>query len=386
MESHDELALQEKAFNNFICLGEKCDRCRLLTYIQREDADINAKKSFGVTCLYVACYKKDEEVVGLLLTHPHIEKNIIITDSLNQERTSLMKACGRTKESIVALFLQQPDVDINIESSGGRTALTEACASNISNPRTVSLLLARDDLDMKKEHGNSNAILGAARHARSDILNLLCASEKVHKDKKDDLNKNFFYLFVTSDVSPGNPLALTFFNAFDEDQKKAFLSNQLFESIHVLSCKYNHFRDNIDVFVQVCKQHGADLNTRNDEGKRPVDAAEDEYNTLKADLLDNSDNNYKKIIWKQHILHTFLRHTPCMSDGELFLILKQKIDIDNIMRVIFYYYYMLTIERDIALAMPTEPQKYRDKCKEQSIAELRNQLLENKLKLLGINS
>ena len=131
--------------------------------------------------------------------------------------------------------------------------------------------------------------------------------------------------------------------------------------------------------MEVCKQHGADLNTRNAEGKRPVDVAEDEYNQLKADLLNKNDNDYEKTVWKQQILHAFLRHTPCMSDGELFWRLKERVEVNDIIRVIFYYYYRLTIERDIALAMPTKPREYRNKCNEHDMFELHFKLLVNKL-------
>jgi len=220
----DEFKKQRKAFDDYMNTGYH-NYDKLLAYIRRPDIDINEKSSRNNwTCLHCACWHDYEEVVRILLGRTDCDKNVLDRDN----GTALVTACENERKSIAELLLQQ-NVDVNAvmkrQWNDPVTALT--LASAWGDPEIVSLILARDDLDLNDEHVNSEIMLRSAGPNRPIVLNLLYECERVNKDKKDGLNKNFFYLFITSplDICPRNPLNLKFFSSFDEDQKKHFCLN-----------------------------------------------------------------------------------------------------------------------------------------------------------------
>ena len=143
--------------------------------------------------------------------------------------------------------------------------------------------------------------------------------------------------------------------------------------------------DAIHSFIACCKYHGADLNHRNHEQKRPVDVAYKYYQKASKQLHPTS----QQFIIKEKIYHAFLKATERIHDYELYYRLHPKgINLD-IFRHVMQYYCALNVDSYIA----ESPQyychstynwvSYYDRNKIEK-TRYKKELLEKEYKRLGI--
>jgi hypothetical protein len=132
----------------------------------------------------------------------------------------------------------------------------------------------------------------------------------------------------------------------------------------------------MSTFISRCVWYGADLNQRNDNGKRPLDVAWDNYYHLEKKQT-KSEAEAKDVVRKAQIVRSFLTYTPHTSDYELYWHLKNKELIPDVIGVIFRHYYTVTIDRDVMLS-PIVFDNWSN------IEKIKNELLVKKLQTLKI--
>jgi hypothetical protein len=96
-------------------------------------------------------------------------------------------------------------------------------------------------------------------------------------------------------------------------------------------------------------KYGVDINARNNNGKRPVDLACDEYNSFYNLYITNKISSIKAIVDNQEaIMHAFLRFTPLISCADFQTILKSFPLPQELKNYIGQIYYALNIDTIIA--------------------------------------
>ncbi|GKZ28260.1 hypothetical protein AbraIFM66950_000072 [Aspergillus brasiliensis] len=114
--------------------------------LERDDVDLNAQDSFGLTPLHHAMVWGGTDVVRLLLAKP----NLVVNAKELSGRTALsytMSAYEYTEVNIeaLALLLERIDIDADSRDNGGRTPLS--WAAEMWELDAVRMLLQRDDVD-----------------------------------------------------------------------------------------------------------------------------------------------------------------------------------------------------------------------------------------------
>ena len=115
-------------------------------------ADPNISSDDGRTPLMTACFFRQYKVVNLLL-----QKGAKVnsqTDHSQGKPTALMIAVNTNDNTSVSLLLNANDIDVNLQDSGGRTALHWACI-NGNNEMIERLLKAKADPKLRTHDGES---------------------------------------------------------------------------------------------------------------------------------------------------------------------------------------------------------------------------------------
>ena len=323
--------------------------------------------------LRYACDRGDVEAAKKILQyHP-----TIINDVDHLGCTSLMGACGAGREAIVKLLLEH-NADANIVGKDGDTALICACrGGEYGFLNIVKLLLAHKDINMDASHINSHVLRYAAERTSQYILNFLLSHDKIDKNKKGKNNQTFFYPLLLGNRGCG-PYQLDCFKNLDETRKRNFLNHQLYENIEVSEDRADFF-NRISAFIEKCVRYGADLNQRNENGKRPLDVAWDNYYYLEQKAA-NGKAEVKDVLRKRkaQIVRSFIQHTPHISDPTVYYCLKKQELPHDVIGVIFRHYYTVTIERVVMLTPIIFGHELFD------MEKIKNELLTEKLQTLRV--
>jgi hypothetical protein len=323
--------------------------------------------------LRYACDRGDVEAAKKMLQyHP-----TIINDVDHLGCTSLMSACGAGREAIVKLLLEH-NADTNIVDKEGSSALIYACrGGEYGFLNIVKLLLTYKDINMDASHINSHILRYAAERTSSYILNFLLSHDKIDKNKKVRNNQTFFYALLLDNKGCG-PCQLNCFKNLGETEKRNFLNHQLYENIDVSEDRADFFH-RMNAFIAGCIRYGADLNQRNENGKRPLDVAWDNYYYLEQKAT-NGEVEVKDVLRKRkaQIVRSFIQNTPHISDPAVYYCLKKQEMPNDIIGVIFRHYYTVTIERVVMVTPIVFGHELFD------MEKIKNELLTEKLQTLRI--
>ena len=275
----------------------------------------------------------------------------------------LISACSASLFDIVTLLLTYPKINLNYQAIYKSSALYAACMHNAYE--IIELLLKQESINpnLKNNRANKTPLLIAADISIS-LINLLINSGKVAMKKRNIDKETFFYVgYQNKKIT--SPDQLNFFIQLTDDERIQFLTEQLCYSAQLkYADKYfsNPIHDQNKKILQVSKfiawsiEHGADLNYRNKQLQRPVDYAYAEYEYANQHLHHNSLN----FRYKQAVCHTFLQHTPYVSDAEIYYRLSANgLNQDIIKHILKDYYTMpFIVERNLAITLSLQTDKY----------------------------
>jgi hypothetical protein len=270
--------------------------------------------------------------------------------------TPLHKACQRGHTHLITLFLEQHNTNVNAQDEHGDTPLHDACYRN--QKEAAELLL---------KHPNTNANIKNMKHetplmCTPHLQSLLINNKKVNVQTKNNYGQTLLYLAYKDNNHHNIPYCdlwkipyCMFRPNMTDEKRQNFMDNELYHAatMHTTGCQL-HIIPSIDCFIHFCILQGANPNHRNKQNKRAIDIAEQEYVYAKKHLSWESD----AFMTKEIIFHSFLEETPYISDKELHYILWKNRTTRDLIPKIMGYYSAITIERDVALYISKNPQRY----------------------------
>lgn len=163
-----------------------------LALSEQDKKEINDQDSWGYTVLmYLAEYGRGKEFLIPVLRENGADIRITVTGN---RVNALHLCCAKTKTSssneVLQELLKFPDVDVNAKSRDGISALAFACASWEASASTVSILLARPDIDVNTVDAQNNTVLIALIVDAFNVLSEVAEKAKILlSDPKLDVNR-----------------------------------------------------------------------------------------------------------------------------------------------------------------------------------------------------
>jgi ankyrin repeat protein len=237
------IGIQEYFFGEY--LPRKSSQLILASFLDRAEIvklllavpgiNINLQNEDGNTALITACMKGNAEIVKLLLAVPGIDINL----QNNNKNSALTAAFTKRHIDVVKLLLTVPGIDVNLQNNYENTALFHASTNGYTE--IVSLLLAVPGINVNIQCEKSyTALVAASFYGHSDIVKLLLTVPEI------DTNLQTIY----------GRTAL------------------------MLAIRKNH--TNIICMLLIA---GADVNLKNEDGKKAIDYAIPQ--SIISDLLKN---------------------------------------------------------------------------------------------------
>jgi ankyrin repeat protein len=236
-------------------------------------------------------------------------------------------------------ILQYPEIIMNSEDSCQETPFYSAIQNN---HREVALLLYNhipSIVDIKNYAGEST-LMYAAQNQTIQSINFLIDECNANISIKDRNGFTSVYRFFQEKASDLNQL--TFFYNYDHKQKKEFLNAELesFAQIKFSDTIAKPGKYTFTSFIDYCILYGANLNHRNNKGKRPLDIASDQYRVATQYIHSSSP----QFIIKEKIYHAFLNKTERISDNELWYCLSRNGIAKDTYGHIMKYYCALNVD------------------------------------------
>ena len=325
---------------------------RLLNDLRRALKDL-LKNSYE-ELLFNACILNNKEVVEELLKFPNLNINKKF-HYLSQKHTALYVATLNNNQDLVRLLLRSPKIDIMSEANN---CLESAFSSRYIN--LLALFFAHDSIPLSIIEGyiqrdekigvdflsglKNNLTIDLNNDETISLIHKLSLLQKYNvvslinhltQDKNIDiyhLDKNGRTFFVKcfdyhclTPVSCIEELSkektINFFNYHLQQAAKntSFVSS--FSNAFSLVETKN--------FIDFCLGKGASLNTRNQEGKRPFDIAEE----LLISSYQSKDEHYTDMCEKNY--SCFFSKTSFMHPAEIYYILKTKLPAEISIQIAF---------------------------------------------------
>ena len=305
-------------------------------------ADVNYTNSNGESFFYLAMKKDNEHITIELITHKDIDLNV----QDKYKYTPLHAACEFGLSETVASMISKNSQATDARDHWGCTPLYIA-----------SMFQRKDCINVLLNHNISNINWQSYDHGDT-VLHGVCG-KKFYNCIKLLLEKNADTTIKNNDQL--TPLAKLF--SFNDDPFNDFITNEPLATnqlIHSTDSEYNNQLhlctkldtinyDNFEKYLLFLMKYGVDINARNNNGKRPVDLACDEYNTRYNSYITDKLPKEKEILDNQEaVMHAFLRFTPLISCADFQTILKSFPLPQELKNYIGQIYYALNIDTIIA--------------------------------------
>ncbi|HLW72833.1 MAG TPA: ankyrin repeat domain-containing protein [Candidatus Babeliales bacterium] len=304
-------------------------------------ADVNHTNSNGESLFYLATKGSNgNKIIIELITHEKIDLNV----QNKYECTPLHVACQLGLSETVASIIKRNSQAINARSGYGCTPLHIASTHE-----------QKDCIDLLLDHSISN--INWQTYEGHTALHLVCARKNFNciklllKKNADTTIKNNNHL---------TPL-VTLFSYTDDVEFGDFINTEpltVSQLIYSTDNEYNNQLhlctklefinyDKFEKYLLFLISRGVGINARNENGKRPVDLACDEYNSCYNFYSTHKFSTAKNILDNQEaVMHAFLRFTPSISCANFQTILERlPQDLKNYIGQI---YYALNIDTIIA--------------------------------------
>ena len=139
--------------------------------IQRPDFTVNTQDDNGMNVLIWALKLNEMELVTSILVdqdHPEIDVNLQNSGG----ETALMNASALGQTEIVRMLLERPEIDVNLQNPRGDTALMRA--SQFGRTEIVKGLLERPEILVNlQDSGGWTALIRASANGRTEIVQML---------------------------------------------------------------------------------------------------------------------------------------------------------------------------------------------------------------------
>ena len=308
-----------------------------LPIVMHHNIDLLARTSDGYTPLYLACeFGLTETVESMLCKNPQLATRRCKRGSIPLHITSY-----HGHEDCINLLLTHNNNTLNWQNYYGSTALHLACQEKKDNVITP-LILNSADTTIK---------------TNQQITPLFLLYSNI---KNSEWNK--FNTFIADNSSVANKLI----HITDKHNNNQF---------HLCATIQNIADAKLDKYLLFLSAQRLDKNARNDDGKRAVDLACEECNTLyNSYITKKSPDIYKILTYQERVMHAFLRFTSPDTQCALFQHLLQQQSASSIQlpkevqSFIACLYYTLNIETIIA-------KKYNGKL------DYYNDFIENKIEI-----
>src|SRR5579863_713687 len=320
-------------------------------------ADVNYTNDNGKSFFYLATHKNnnDARIIKELITHENIDLNNI---QGKYKYTPLHLACQLGLSGTVASMIKRNPQATNARTRWGVTPLHMA-----------SIFHREDCINVLLNHNISNINWQGYEHGDT-ALHEACG-KKFYNCIKLLLEKN-----ADTTIKNNNQLTpLAKFFSSNDDQFNDFITNEPLATnqlIHSTDSEYNNQLhlwtkldtinyDNFEKYLLFLMKYGVDINARNNNGKRPVDLACDEYNTRYNSYITDKLPKEKEILDNQEaVMHAFLRFTPLISCADFQTILKSFPLPQELKNYIGQIYYALNIDTIIAKKYKYDKNYYDD--------------------------
>lgn len=312
----------------------------------------------------------NKEIFELLLQNPYIHTNHTACNA------ALYEAVKLNNELFVQQLLSKiPNLNIHKKSYQEQPPIFYAI-ENSNIPIAQLLYNHTPDIINECYDGNTPLIFASQQKNNKEIIPFLINICNADISIKHFYNTTFFHLIAMTNKT-FDLEKLTFFNQYNNTQKKQFINAQLESFVHI------QFPDNqekiidyyLENFINYCKNYSGDFNQRINKN-RPVDTASEICTRLAKDISYDS----QQFIIKEKIYHAFLNQTDVIPEDELHYRLKEKLGFD-IKNKIMHYYYTATIDQKIA-SLKLSNEDYYDKETIKKI-HIKEQLLNITYKKLG---
>ena len=325
--------------------------------LKQKEVNVNYVDQYGQSLLYLACLHRNEAIIAQFLKQENIDVTICPIDN---RITPLHIACQNNLKQSAQLICKKNHDALYMRNSEGNTPFH--FASHNQHIECIKLLFSADNtiIDIQNNDGNT------ALHYLHDYEepNLMKKQLKIIKfliNKKSDptiQNKlqatpllYMFYLFIKNNalnkfIKKNPAITKTLIQTKDAQNNNQL---HLCAKIHIIWDK------NFPQYLSFLMDHGLNIQSRNNSGKRPVDNACEEYNRLyNQHKMENSELTKTNVINQEQIMHTFLLFAAQRTRYVLF---KEIMNLESLkdqqlpkelVTYILQIYYVLNIETVIA--------------------------------------
>ena len=310
---------------------------------------------------------KTQNMYGKTVFHAAV--NAPFADTILQ---SLIEEDCRTNTNLYA---------INIPTKRGKTPL-HLIVDKEEKSKQNNVLLERVlthcgiKLNTKDKEGRTPLIY-AAHWGNKDAVNTLLTCKSIEPHIKSKTKCSFFYsLFCSTRSRQGDSYdnmqieAMPYFEKMENQDRQSFMNTELRSILFMQQATID--TDNASRFIDCCIELGANPNTRDTNGKRPVDIAKEQWPTFKK--ISSNPKFIKLFIQQEQLYHLFLRKTPIISDKEL----RNRLENTNklpgdVSNHILQYYHQLNIQYYVAIYASKNSDYYKQSQQKKSI---QNQILQ----------
>ena len=352
-------------------LGIEHRNVQQITASLNAGADVNHIDNNGKSLFYLACVTGDDRIMSPFITH----KDINLMTRSPMDNTPLHFACKfDLTETVKSILSKNPQLT-TLRNKSGNTPL--ALASWCEQEECVDLLIqhCNESTINMQNHDGLTALHLACQNTQYPIIKKLIsygARATIRNNCQGTplsllgpwINQwDVFHSFLAENTDTAHELI----HATDTDGNTQF---------HLCATIQNVNEATFNNYLLFLQSYGLDINTRNNDGKRAVDLAEQEYTRLYNFYTTSKlPGIYKVVTNQERVMHTFLRLTSPNMDRTLlthFLQNTCKELPEELHNIIEYLYYALNIETIIAKKYNAQRSYYNDFIENKN--EIKNQL------------
>ncbi len=143
---------------------------------------------------------KATEIGCLLIKYPEIDVNIQSAD-MNRSMSPLLNAATNGNEKLIKALLDHPKININIQTTGGYTALAQAASNN--HLSSVQLLLKAPGINVNlPTKRNLTPLTCAVANGHEEAARLLLDDKRINLEVEDDKKKTALFYAASKGFLP----------------------------------------------------------------------------------------------------------------------------------------------------------------------------------------